>query len=199
MVETAPVTDPPLLNQSDLIDETYLSTDAEENVTDENAEDLSTDAEEHVTDENATDKTEEPRTGSHDNDGTETETDETDDSGSGLLDNDPIDENLGQGYRQKQRSTRLKDFACNTIHETSCYPIEDFLSSAKFSENYRQFLAAITASTVPQTYSQAMDDPNFQVAMKHEIVALEDSGTWTVEDLPPGKKALGCKWVYCIK
>lgn len=35
--------------------------------------------------------------------------------------------------------------------------------------------------------------------MKQEIQALEKNGTWTMEDLPPGKKALGSHWVYRIK
>ena len=35
--------------------------------------------------------------------------------------------------------------------------------------------------------------------MRKEIQALEENGTWTVEDLPVGKKAIGSKWVYKIK
>lgn len=35
--------------------------------------------------------------------------------------------------------------------------------------------------------------------MQEEIDALERNGTWTLEDLPPGKKAIGCKWVYKVK
>ena len=35
--------------------------------------------------------------------------------------------------------------------------------------------------------------------MASEIEALEKNGTWTVEDLPPGKKAICSKWVYKIK
>ena len=35
--------------------------------------------------------------------------------------------------------------------------------------------------------------------MRKEIQALEDNETWTVEDLPPGKKAIRSKWVYKIK
>lgn len=35
--------------------------------------------------------------------------------------------------------------------------------------------------------------------MKSEIEALKNNGTWTVEDLPSGKKAIGCIWVYKIK
>lgn len=35
--------------------------------------------------------------------------------------------------------------------------------------------------------------------MSKEIAALEESGTWTLEDLPLGKRAIGSKWVYKIK
>lgn len=35
--------------------------------------------------------------------------------------------------------------------------------------------------------------------MQKEITALENNGTWVMEPLPPGKKALGCRWVYKIK
>ncbi|GKA38963.1 putative RNA-directed DNA polymerase [Tanacetum coccineum] len=35
--------------------------------------------------------------------------------------------------------------------------------------------------------------------MKKEIHALESSGTWTLEDLPEGKRAIDLKWVYKIK
>ena len=35
--------------------------------------------------------------------------------------------------------------------------------------------------------------------MRAEIDALELNNTWTLTHLPPGKKAIGCKWVYKIK
>ena len=35
--------------------------------------------------------------------------------------------------------------------------------------------------------------------MAEEIAALEANATWTIEDLPPGKTALGCMWVFRIK
>lgn len=35
--------------------------------------------------------------------------------------------------------------------------------------------------------------------MRHEIDALELNHTWDLVELPPGKVALGCKWVYRIK
>ena len=35
--------------------------------------------------------------------------------------------------------------------------------------------------------------------MGSEVGALEENATWTLEDLPPGKRAIGSKWVYKIK
>ena len=35
--------------------------------------------------------------------------------------------------------------------------------------------------------------------MDKEIKALEVNNTWTLAPLPPGKTAIGCKWVYRIK
>ena len=35
--------------------------------------------------------------------------------------------------------------------------------------------------------------------MAEEIRALEDNHTWTLEDLPPGKKPISCKRVYKVK
>ncbi|GKV52700.1 hypothetical protein SLEP1_g59271 [Rubroshorea leprosula] len=35
--------------------------------------------------------------------------------------------------------------------------------------------------------------------MRKEITAFEQNGTWTLEQLPPGKQAIDSKWVYKIK
>ncbi len=35
--------------------------------------------------------------------------------------------------------------------------------------------------------------------MKEELDALLKTGTWDFVDLPAGKSAIGCKWVYTIK
>lgn len=35
--------------------------------------------------------------------------------------------------------------------------------------------------------------------MKIEIVALEENHTWDVTQLPPGRKAIGCQWLYSKK
>lgn len=35
--------------------------------------------------------------------------------------------------------------------------------------------------------------------MNKELEALHHNKTWVVTDLPPGKKPIGCKWVFKIK
>lgn len=35
--------------------------------------------------------------------------------------------------------------------------------------------------------------------MQSELQALQDNRTWTITSLPPGKKPIGCRWVYKIK
>ena len=35
--------------------------------------------------------------------------------------------------------------------------------------------------------------------MHSELQALENNGTWSITALPPGKTAIGCRWVYKVK
>ena len=35
--------------------------------------------------------------------------------------------------------------------------------------------------------------------MDKEIQALEQTHTWVLTPLPPGKRPIGCKWVYRVK
>lgn len=54
----------------------------------------------------------------------------------------------------------------------------------------------------PKNYNQAINgDERIQwlTAMQEEIEAHEHNGTWELVDLPPGKTAIGSKWVFKVK
>nr|GEY38093.1 copia protein [Tanacetum cinerariifolium] len=47
--------------------------------------------------------------------------------------------------------------------------------------------------------SKAIKNPNWIEAMNNEIEALNRNDTWTICDLPSGRKAVGSKWLWKIK
>lgn len=116
-------------------------------------------------------------------------------------------EQLGRGHRKRVPSVTLRNFVTNTVtsralqntNASSIYPIHNYIDCNRFSVRHRAFLASITETIEPKTYSQAVRDKRWRNAMGSEIDALEINRTWTIEDLPKGKKAIGCQWVYKIK
>ncbi|KAL1190609.1 Retrovirus-related Pol polyprotein from transposon RE2 [Cardamine amara subsp. amara] len=115
----------------------------------------------------------------------------------------PTSEKLGRGLRPKNPPVKLADYVTNLLYEPypsmTPYPIDNYLSDSCFSESMKAFIFAVTSTTEPRHYQEAIKDKFWRFAIKDEIVSLEDSGTWTVETLPPEKKALGCKWVFRLK
>ena len=61
------------------------------------------------------------------------------------------------------------------------------------------FFSSLASLKEPQTFHEASSNPLWQQAMKEELDALHKIGTWDLVDLPSGKSAIGCKWVYKIK
>eukprot|EP00253_Pinus_taeda_P007197 PITA_07197 len=51
----------------------------------------------------------------------------------------------------------------------------------------------------PQTYSEAKGISEWEQAMEAEFQSLQKNHTWTLSDLPEGKKPIRCKWVYKVK
>ena len=51
----------------------------------------------------------------------------------------------------------------------------------------------------PQTYSEAKGIPEWEQAMEAELQSLKKNHTWTLSDIPTGKKPISCKWVYKVK
>ena len=69
----------------------------------------------------------------------------------------------------------------------------------RFSLIHLDFVMALSATMEPRSFMEAMKDERWGVAVDSEITLLETQNTWGLEDLPPGKKELGCKWIFTIK
>ncbi|GAA0158238.1 hypothetical protein LIER_15321 [Lithospermum erythrorhizon] len=113
--------------------------------------------------------------------------------------------------RTRVPSVRLRDFVVNTLSiprpphtpassssqlpssNGNLYSLSDVVDSSHFFLDHRIFLAAITTGVEPRSFKEAMQDPGWREAMHTEIRALESNGTWTLETLPAGKKALGSR------
>ena len=59
--------------------------------------------------------------------------------------------------------------------------------------------SALASLQEPHIFREASSNPLWQQAMKEEFDALHKTRTWDLVDLPFGKSAICCKWVYKIK
>ena len=53
--------------------------------------------------------------------------------------------------------------------------------------------------STPKTYHKASSSPEWMKATQSEYDTLMDNQTWTLESLPPNRKAIGSKWTYRLK
>ena len=124
----------------------------------------------------------------------------------------PAAEESGKGKRQKTASVRLKDFVVpkavlpakrqeeiNMVCEKVLIPSPPTETVQRFSEQHIAYVAAVVSALEPKSFKKAMEEERWRSAVGNEYGALIDNNTWTVEDLPPGKKAIGSQWVFKVK
>jgi len=71
------------------------------------------------------------------------------------------------------------------------HPLSNVLNYDRLSFVHRAFTTFISAVKKPTSFHQAVKDPKWRLAMDEELYALQD--------LPPNKNPVGCKWIYKIK
>ena len=105
--------------------------------------------------------------------------------------------------RERKLPSHLQDFHCYnntpTATNTSPYPLANYISYSYLSEPFGAFINIITAAKLPQKYSEAKLEKVWNDAMGKEIGAFVRTRTWSICDLPAGKVAVGCKWLFTIK
>ena len=98
--------------------------------------------------------------------------------------------------RDRRPPARFADYAnsCSTNHS-----IFEHLSYDGLSGSYRAFLGCLDSISIPQSLHEALQNPKWVAAMKTEMDALENNGTWELVSLPPGEKLVRYKWVFSVK
>lgn len=117
----------------------------------------------------------------------------------------PLSLELSRGKRDKTPSILLCDYVTHSVVAPSpssstpsqsspsgCpYPIAHYINCTNYSVNYQKFLVAVVSTTDPMSFKEVMKDPGWNDSMQDEIRALKDTGTLTLEELSPDKRALG--------
>jgi hypothetical protein len=57
----------------------------------------------------------------------------------------------------------------------------------------------VVSSDEPSNFDEVEQDPSRRRAMLVEMKSIEENGTWCLADLPPGRRAIGLKWVFKVK
>ncbi|RVW67518.1 Retrovirus-related Pol polyprotein from transposon RE1 [Vitis vinifera] len=56
-----------------------------------------------------------------------------------------------------------------------------------------------TSSGQSELVNQEVADPRWKAAMNEEMKSLQKNETWELVECPPGKKPVGCRWIYTVK
>lgn len=51
---------------------------------------------------------------------------------------------------------------------------------------------------IPCNVLEALTQPKWKEAIKEEMKALENNGTWDIFDLSRGKEPIECNWVFLV-
>ncbi|XP_075473408.1 uncharacterized protein LOC142504424 [Primulina tabacum] len=86
---------------------------------------------------------------------------------------------LRRSSRVAQPPTWTKDFSCPTLPSSSTthchYPISNHINYSTFSPSYQSFLTALSFTTEPRSYHEAIADPRWKNAMDLELAALDSN------------------------
>lgn len=79
------------------------------------------------------------------------------------------------------------------------HDISNYVSYESLSPAYKAFVASLQSVQIPKNWKEARKHPKWREAMLEELRAVEKNKTWDIVDLPLGKKAVSCKWVFVVK
>ncbi|RVW91489.1 Retrovirus-related Pol polyprotein from transposon RE1 [Vitis vinifera] len=79
------------------------------------------------------------------------------------------------------------------------YPMSNYVSNHRLSESNKSFVNQLSTVAIPNSVQEALADPRWKAAMNEEMKSLQKNETWELVECPPGKKPVGCRWIYTVK
>lgn len=73
------------------------------------------------------------------------------------------------------------------------------MSFDNLSDKYKAYICSVALIPEPTSFKQTKNFSEWPEAMNEELKALERNSTWIVCFIPPGKRAIRCRWIYKIK
>ncbi|GJV81409.1 ribonuclease H-like domain-containing protein, partial [Tanacetum coccineum] len=114
-----------------------------------------------------------------------------------------LPQNISQGQPDLRRSSRVPKMPAKfndyVVNSSKKYGLEKYVTYTNLNTSNYCFSTNLNKSSEPTSYFEAVKNPNWIEAMNNEIEALNRNNTWTVCDLPEGRKAVGSKWLWKIK
>ncbi|RVW37423.1 Retrovirus-related Pol polyprotein from transposon RE1 [Vitis vinifera] len=79
------------------------------------------------------------------------------------------------------------------------YPLSNYVSNHRLSESNKSFVNQLSTVAIPNSVQEALTDPRWKAAMNEEMKSLQKNETWELVECLPGKKPIGCRWIYIVK
>ncbi|GJR90557.1 ribonuclease H-like domain-containing protein [Tanacetum coccineum] len=107
-----------------------------------------------------------------------------------------VNPELRRSNRPSKQPAKLNEFVLDNRvkYELNRYANHTFLDAESSC-----FISNLNKSLKPSSFEEASKDPNWICAMNDEMNALYENDTWTLVDLPYGRKPIESKWVFKIK
>ncbi|RVW41355.1 Retrovirus-related Pol polyprotein from transposon RE1 [Vitis vinifera] len=79
------------------------------------------------------------------------------------------------------------------------YPMSNYVFNYRLSKSNKSFVNQLSTIAIPNSVQEALTDPRWKAAMNEEMKSLQKNETWELVECPPGKKPVGCRWIYTVK
>ncbi|GKA68228.1 putative RNA-directed DNA polymerase [Tanacetum coccineum] len=115
--------------------------------------------------------------------------------------NFPTQEDTSGRYVLPPRANRgvpPKRYSLEKVSRGSRYPIAN-IAKGNLSEKAKAFALSMYSDEIPANTEQALKSKHWKDAINNCCWSTGRSNTWEKRVLPPGKKTVGCRWVFTIK